>query len=77
MMFRRGMAMAGATATGSPMQVTVRASTPSDYNDDGHVDGSDLAVLLGAWGTVSAEIDLSGDGVVDGADLAILLGAWG
>jgi len=46
-----------------------------DLNDDGFVDGLDLAILLGAWGT-SGVADLSGDGLVDGTDLAILLDAW-
>ncbi|MBL9120817.1 MAG: right-handed parallel beta-helix repeat-containing protein [Phycisphaerae bacterium] len=51
-----------------------------DLDRDGEVAGSDLAILLGAWGTVgrgAAAADLDGDGVVGGADLAILLGAWG
>ncbi|MBL9121115.1 MAG: glycoside hydrolase [Phycisphaerae bacterium] len=47
---------------------------PVDLNCDGVVNGADLAILLGAWGTPSA--DLNGDGTVNGADLAILLGAW-
>lgn len=50
-------------------------SIVGDLNGDGVVDGTDLAILLGAWGT-SGPGDLNGDGVVDGADLAILLGAW-
>jgi hypothetical protein len=48
---------------------------PGDLNGDGIVDGADLGILLGAWGT-SGPGDLNGDGVVDGADLGILLGAW-
>jgi hypothetical protein len=48
---------------------------PADFNDDGKVDGADLAVLLGAWG--SANADLDGNGTTDGADLAAVLGAWG
>jgi FG-GAP-like repeat/FG-GAP repeat len=46
----------------------------ADLTGDGLVDGSDLAVLLGAWGTAAA--DLTGDGTTDAADLAMLLGAW-
>ncbi|MCA9285809.1 MAG: CHRD domain-containing protein [Phycisphaerales bacterium] len=46
-----------------------------DLNDDGVVDGSDLGILLGSWGT--PDNDLNGDGDVDGSDLGILLGAWG
>lgn len=49
---------------------------PGDLDGSGFVDGFDLSILLGAWGTdsVTADIDLSG--LVDGADLAILLGNW-
>ncbi len=50
---------------------------PGDLNGDGVVDGADLGLLLGAWGsTTNAAADLSDDGVVDGADLGLLLGAW-
>jgi hypothetical protein len=51
-----------------------------DLDLDDEVAGSDLAILLGAWGTVgrgAAGADLDGDGVVGGTDLAILLGTWG
>lgn len=52
---------------------------------DGVVDGADLAVLLGEWGTnpgsIADIVDTNtfqppADGVVDGADLAYLLGEW-
>ncbi|MDZ4754882.1 MAG: hypothetical protein SGJ11_10355 [Phycisphaerae bacterium] len=46
-----------------------------DLNGDGIVGASDLAILLGAWGT-SGPGDLNGDGTVGAADLTILLGAW-
>mgnify|MGYP000971250136 CR=1 FL=1 len=46
-----------------------------DINGDGAVNGGDLAVLLGAWGSAGAA-DLNGDGTVDAADLSLLLGAW-
>jgi hypothetical protein len=48
-----------------------------DINGDGAVNASDLATLLGAWGTDDCESDLNGDGIVDALDLAVLLGAWG
>jgi hypothetical protein len=47
-----------------------------DLNDDAVVDGADLAILLGSWGSDGSG-DLNLDGVVDGADLGALLGAWG
>ena len=48
-----------------------------DLNGDGLVDGADLSILLGAWGTGGVPADLNGDGIVDGADLSIQLGNWG
>ena len=51
-----------------------------DLDGDGHVGPTDLAILLGAWGTsctIGCPADLNTDGVVDASDLAILLGAWG
>ncbi|MDZ4755588.1 MAG: hypothetical protein SGJ11_13960 [Phycisphaerae bacterium] len=46
-----------------------------DINNSGAVDASDLAILLGAWGSSGG--DLNGDGTTDASDLATLLGAWG
>lgn len=46
-----------------------------DLNGDGVVNGSDLANLLGAWGTPKGDVD--GDGTTNGADLAMLLANWG
>ena len=51
------------------------AGCPADFTGDGQVNGADLGLLLGSWGT--AQADLTGDGNVDGADLGLLLGAWG
>jgi hypothetical protein len=65
------------TEIGEPITVTVSGGIPGDYNGDGHVNGPDLAQLLGAWGTINHTIDLTGDGLVDAADLGVLLGAWG
>jgi len=50
-------------------------SRPGDLNGDGVVDGTDLALILGAWST--SAYDLDGDGIVSGSDLAIILGDWG
>ena len=46
-----------------------------DLTNDGIVDGTDLAIVLGSWGTAGPG-DLNSDGTVDGLDLAILLGNW-
>lgn len=48
---------------------------PADLNLDGQVDASDLAAVLGAWGSPAG--DLNGDGFTDASDLAAVLGAWG
>lgn len=51
-----------------------------DFDEDGTVDGGDLGVLLGAWGTCTQSpclADLNCDGEVDGADLGMFLGEWG
>ncbi len=50
---------------------------PGDLDNNGFVDGADLGMLLGAWGTANAGADINGSGLVDGADLGLLLGAWG
>lgn len=47
-----------------------------DISGDLVIDGADLAIVLGQWGTAGVA-DLNGDGVVDGADLAVVLGTWG
>ena len=48
---------------------------PEDLNGDGQVNGADLGLMLGAWGT--ADADINDNGITDGADLGLLLGAWG
>ena len=72
--------LAGA-ASGSvsvTLAVTVTGGNPADLNGDGHVDGSDLALLLNAWGSTKPNpADLDHDGIVAGSDLAILLNSWG
>jgi hypothetical protein len=50
-------------------------SCPADLDADALVGASDLALVLGAWGTSAGDID--GDGLTASSDLAVLLGAWG
>ena len=52
------------------------ATNPADINNDGHIDGIDLAIMLGAWSTSNAQADINDDGLVNGADLTQLLSAW-
>lgn len=55
--------------------------TLGDLDGDGVVDGGDLGILLGAWGTCAQCTecvgDLDGDCDVDGGDLGVMLGNWG
>ena len=56
-----------------------RCTVPGDLSGDGVVDGTDLGLLLGAWGPAKpgATEDLDQSGAVDGTDLGLLLGLWG
>ncbi|HMN95883.1 MAG TPA: hypothetical protein PKC43_14060 [Phycisphaerales bacterium] len=60
-----------------PEACSCNPAKPEDLDCSGTVDGGDLGLLLGAWGSGECAADLDGSGVVDGADLGILLGAWG
>lgn len=52
-------------------------SCPADLDGDGQVGASDLASLLGSWGSGAGPADLDGNGSVGASDLASLLGSWG
>jgi hypothetical protein len=49
---------------------------PADVDGNGSVDASDLALLLGQWGTMGSA-DIDGSGIVDAGDLAQVLSSWG
>ena len=51
------------------------SNCPADLSGDNVVNGADLGILLGAWGTAAG--DLNADGTTNGADLGLMLGAWG
>ncbi len=48
----------------------------ADLDGDCKVTGSDLGLLLAAWGSANADADLNNDDTVDGADLGLLLAGW-
>ena len=48
-----------------------------DQNGDGVVNATDLALILGSWGTDDPIADVDCNGAVNAADLALVLGAWG
>lgn len=68
-------------ASNTMFKVSIAAACIGDLTGGDAVDGSDIAVLLGAWGAVPPNAivpaDLNGDGEVNGADLSILLSNWG
>lgn len=72
-----GPAVSGYSAEIDAVTVVLPASTPADLDGDGTVGASDLAALLGSWGTAGPFADLDGDGIVGASDLAALLAAWG
>jgi len=47
-----------------------------DLTGDAMVDGDDLAIILGGWGSIGAA-DLDDNGVVGHGDLTVLFGGWG
>lgn len=51
----------------------------SDLNEDGTVNGADLAILFATWGPCgySCAADIDSNGTVDGDDLTAVLSAWG
>jgi hypothetical protein len=52
----------------------------ADISGNGFVDGVDLAIVLGAWGSPAggkSGADIDGDGIVNGSDLAYVLSGWG
>ncbi len=57
------------------LEPTAPACAP-DFDGDGFVAGSDLAVILSNWGGGGTG-DLDGDNLVGGSDLATMLSAWG
>lgn len=52
-----------------------------DLDGSGTIDGTDLSMLLGAWGDCPSKApcpaDFDGSGSIDGTDLSVLLGSWG
>jgi hypothetical protein len=49
---------------------------PSDFNQDGGVDGADVEAFFQAWEAGDAAADLNQDGGVDGGDVDSFFGYW-
>lgn len=55
-----------------------RCECRGDVDGDGRIDGVELSLLLGHWGSaIPPTLDADGDGVAGGADLAMVVGRWG
>jgi len=63
------------------IEVTAVLTSPQDLDGDGMVGASDLAQLIGSWGSCAVgepcPADFDGDGEVGASDLAALIGQWG
>jgi hypothetical protein len=51
-------------------------SCPSDFNNDGGVDGDDVIAFFAAWDAGDLSADFNGDGGVDGDDVIGFFAAW-
>lgn len=61
----------------SDFQFIVPVPGGADIDGDGLVNGADIAMVLGSWGSCAGcPAGLNDDGVVDGSDLAVVLGNW-
>ena len=61
-------------ADGTP---DVCQTPPWDLNGDGHVDGSDMGIFFGYWGTDGSNgCDFNASGLVDSADMSYILTNW-
>ena len=58
---------------------SAQAQCPADVNHDHSVDGTDLTIILGMWGSNGSPLgaDINGDGTVNGLDLTFVLSGWG
>ena len=74
-----GWGMLNAEAAVAAALAGLTEPCPSDFNQNGSVDGTDLGILLSYWGATNfdSRVDLTGDSVINGGDLGIFLSSWG
>ncbi len=76
-------AMNASSVVLSPGYLCIEADdvgNPGDLNNDGIVNGVDLAIILSTWGLCGSGAcisDINQDGLVNGIDLAVVLSNWG
>jgi hypothetical protein len=61
---------------GNDGSVGANPTLPGDVNQDGVINGPDLAFVLAGWGTNNPVADINHDGIVDGFDLTFVLSGW-
>lgn len=66
------------SVTSAPATLTVVSCDycPADFNDDGGIDGSDVADFYVAWENADPTADTNQDGGVDGSDVDAFFIAW-
>lgn len=62
--------------TRRPVLIVEFARCPADFNQDGGVDGGDVADFFGAWSEGAAPADVNLDGGVDGSDVEAFFAPW-
>jgi len=58
------------------VEFRVEQACPADFNNDGGIDGSDVASFFASWEHGAASADVNQDGGVDGADVASFFAVW-
>jgi len=66
------------SVTSAPATLTVVSCDycPADFNQDGGIDGSDVADFFFAWENAQPEADTNQDGGIDGSDVDAFFIAW-
>lgn len=71
------MAVVGGFLVGSDLYYETFVVTHwADLNADAHIDGADLGIVFGHWGSSDPIADANGDGSVNGGDLGVIIGNW-
>ncbi len=67
---------AGGDAVGLGQVVVLVVPVPADLDSDGRVNGADLGIVLGNWGSGNPLADIDQDGWVSASDLGEILAYW-
>ena len=58
------------------LNVCACLACPSDFNQDGGVDGADIEAFFLSWVTGSCDADVNADGGTDGSDVESFIVRW-